>query len=1024
MGKGGGGSGSTNTVTSSSAPPQFLQDAYTALLNRATNVANTPLTQYNQPIVAGFTPDQTSAMSSVDSLQGAANPYIAQAQTAIGNSTAPINVPQYSGAAVQNFQNPYTQQVVDATTAQLQNMDQQQQQSLTGNAISQGAWGGDRAGVAKAALAGQQDIANNQTIAGLYSSGFTQAQNEFNTQQQASIGTQEASDWLNSQAGFGYASLGNEALNTGLTAANAQLNTGTLQQNLGQSVLNVPYEQFLQQQAYPFQTTNFLQGITEGINAGGNSSTTSPAANQTSQNVGLGLGALGTVGDLFSSFFDKGGRVRIKRDAGGRLALDIGGGLGGTVALPQVPDENVSPITGIGQTGNRTGGVSIPKPPNAFKDTAKSATQDQISAGGEGLTKILKSLGVGSGSGLDPGTAFSGASGNSTALGNQSFLDGTGGGGSTDFASLLSNSPGSTSSFVPSSSSGMLSDFGSQAFTSSASDASSSALSDAASSDSGGIADFFSSIFDFNRGGGVRRQPKAIGGQVLPDVLSGIGDIVGAFFGDPGAGDQGVKVLSVLDNGRTEGEGVEGRAMGSLFGQGSSNGGTGFARGGGLARVAYDDGGMIGGPAPSSTTANPMTQQAVQRYAQMPVEKLQELAARVPADNPQGVLIRKILQQKQTQTPQAPVQQQPTAAPGAGTSVGGGQASPGAPGANPVAQPVPQAAGGRTHYEDGGYSDDDVVPDNGVDPIPLSQLQPPPGINLDGPPPSDPVADNVSRETSANAPRGASDATGLNTISKPTKTAKEYRDEMTAMNGEPQKPDFWKALATAGFSMAAGQSPQFAPNLAEGALAGFKNWDQQKKDANAYNYKQGEISQAAEKLAAEAENHRDTVNHEQAQIDETKVRDANTAKYQQGMVDWRQNSTGAGATQNLADSIMYDEDGNVRNNPKTGLPYTQEDALAVAKQNGSATTDKTKAQMERLAQDAVDKGYFKTLPEARSYYGLGAGAAPAAAGAAPATQGASTPQTPPPPLPGAVIKGYRYNGGDPSQPQSWTQVTQ
>ncbi len=75
------------------------------------------------------------------------------------------------------------------------------------------------------------------------------------------------------------------------------MQTGALQQQQARSQINIPYEQFLQRQAYPFQTTNYLANITEGI--GGNSgrtTTTSPVPSTAGQIAGLGLGGLGIIG--------------------------------------------------------------------------------------------------------------------------------------------------------------------------------------------------------------------------------------------------------------------------------------------------------------------------------------------------------------------------------------------------------------------------------------------------------------------------------------------------------------------------------------------------------------------------------------------------------------------------------------------------------------------------------------------------------------------------------------------------------
>lgn len=302
MGKGS--SGGTNTVYQNSTPPADVTAAYDQALSMAGNAASQPLQQYSGNTVAGLTPDQLAAFQTVDNTQGIAQPYINQASGMINNATQPIwnNVQQFSPSAVAAYQNPYTQQVVNTTMAEAQQQDAIQQQGLTGNAISKGAWGGDRAGIAAAALAGQQDMANNQTIAGLNSQGYGQALSEFNTQQQNQIGANEANAWLNSQGAAAEAQLGTTAQNDALTGASAQLQQGTLQQQQNQANLNVPYQQFLAQQAYPFQTAQYYSGIAEGIGggSGGTSSSTQPAPNTLSQSLGAAssLGTLGYLGYL------------------------------------------------------------------------------------------------------------------------------------------------------------------------------------------------------------------------------------------------------------------------------------------------------------------------------------------------------------------------------------------------------------------------------------------------------------------------------------------------------------------------------------------------------------------------------------------------------------------------------------------------------------------------------------------------------------------------------------------------------
>ena len=71
------------------------------------------------------------------------------------------------------------------------------------------------------------------------------------------------------------ASLGSGAQQAGLTGAQAEIGAGTVQQQTQQAGLSALYNQFQQQQGYPFQVAQFLANIAEGTGALSGSTTTS-----------------------------------------------------------------------------------------------------------------------------------------------------------------------------------------------------------------------------------------------------------------------------------------------------------------------------------------------------------------------------------------------------------------------------------------------------------------------------------------------------------------------------------------------------------------------------------------------------------------------------------------------------------------------------------------------------------------------------------------------------------------------------
>lgn len=261
--------GNKQQTQTTQVSPQVTQ-AFTNLMNRGMSVANQPLQQYGGPMVAGFTPDQTASFQNIENAQGLALPFY--------NSGAQMAGQGASAAAggIGQYLNPYQHSVTDATLANMAENDAQQRQGLIGNAISKGAWGGDRAGVAQAELSRQQNLADNSTLASLNYNNYATA---------LGASQNDASRALQGAQIMG--GLGSGAQNSALQGAAALNSAGAQQQTLAQQQLNVPYQQFQQQQQYPFQTTQFLAGLMGGAAPNMGSTTSTPGPSGVGQVAGL-----------------------------------------------------------------------------------------------------------------------------------------------------------------------------------------------------------------------------------------------------------------------------------------------------------------------------------------------------------------------------------------------------------------------------------------------------------------------------------------------------------------------------------------------------------------------------------------------------------------------------------------------------------------------------------------------------------------------------------------------------------------
>ena len=336
---GGGKGGSTTTTNNVTQIPPEVLARYNAVNARAETVAQQPYQAYsNDPnaFVAPLNATQQAGIQNTNIMAGAAQPYYgaatnqlmqAQAGAQPGMNAAYQNVGQaqqlgqgYLGAAtgvglagaqgvnpgalnINQYMNPFTQNVVNATQAAMNQQQGQQLSQQQSEAIRAGAFGGERAGLQRGALMGQQALAQAQAIAPLYQQNYQQALAAAQQQQGVGLGAEQANraaiqnygQQLGNLGQQGYqqgmgaaqqygalsqqgynqgagtsaalAGLGTNAQQAGLAGAQAQLAAGQTQQQTQQAGLQALYNQFQQQQGFPYQQAQFLANIAEGTGA-------------------------------------------------------------------------------------------------------------------------------------------------------------------------------------------------------------------------------------------------------------------------------------------------------------------------------------------------------------------------------------------------------------------------------------------------------------------------------------------------------------------------------------------------------------------------------------------------------------------------------------------------------------------------------------------------------------------------------------------------------------------------------------
>jgi len=238
------------SVQSVQIPPE-VRAAYQKAIGRAEQVSQTPFQRYSESpeaFVAPLTGTQRLATQNIMQQQRAAQP-LYQAGAALtgraGLTAAPDIVGQYIS--------PYTQAVAEPTMALLRQQQGQQLAQQQAEAIRGGAFGGERAGLQRQLLRGQQGLAAGKTMGDIMQAGYAPAMQAA----QADLARQL-------QAGAQFGNLGAGAQQAGLQAAQALMGAGTVEQQTQQAGLQSLYNQFLQERAYPFQTSQFYTGAVTG----------------------------------------------------------------------------------------------------------------------------------------------------------------------------------------------------------------------------------------------------------------------------------------------------------------------------------------------------------------------------------------------------------------------------------------------------------------------------------------------------------------------------------------------------------------------------------------------------------------------------------------------------------------------------------------------------------------------------------------------------------------------------------------
>lgn len=352
--------GGKTTQTSENKIDPALMALYNQNYARATAIADTPFQPYTGERVAGFTPTQLQAQ---DMLSGIANNHtgsdtLTQAKAGYGNlmnyspsqitapgavqagsvSAVPVSAGMLRDTDLSAYMNPYTQNVIDTSLADLSRARDMQRVADNQAATRANAFGGSRQGVADS-LTNEAYLRNvSSTSANLRNAGYDKAvqgavsdldrllnASQFNANQgydaqKTNVANRLAADQFNGGMAFdvartntandmaganfrlnaagGLAGLSNQELNMALTRAGALGAVGDMQQQDQQARADADYEEFMRMIGYPAQQQQLRNEALGMIPKQSTSTTTSSQSMGFGDIFGAALGGLKTAGGL------------------------------------------------------------------------------------------------------------------------------------------------------------------------------------------------------------------------------------------------------------------------------------------------------------------------------------------------------------------------------------------------------------------------------------------------------------------------------------------------------------------------------------------------------------------------------------------------------------------------------------------------------------------------------------------------------------------------------------------------------
>jgi hypothetical protein len=270
----------TRSTTSTPTRPAEVEGAVSDLISRARTFADQPFEAYDQPRIAGFTPDELAgfeAARGIAETSGALAPLTSELVQE-GVAAARGLATRLPDTDLSGYMSPYTQAVLDPALRDIQERATQERLRLGQQSARTGSFGGSRQAIAESELEGRTQRSLGDLSARERANAYNQAIQQFREDQTRIPG-------LYSTA------LGQ--VGTGLQQTAARLGTevapltqiGGAQRALTQAELDFEREQFEEERDFPLRGIEVLRSVANapaaslGVGTTGTTTTTEPGPN-------------------------------------------------------------------------------------------------------------------------------------------------------------------------------------------------------------------------------------------------------------------------------------------------------------------------------------------------------------------------------------------------------------------------------------------------------------------------------------------------------------------------------------------------------------------------------------------------------------------------------------------------------------------------------------------------------------------------------------------------------------------------